>query len=289
MGDSPRWFQLYYSTDEDLVDSFVARAARCGAQALVVTLDITILGWRPRDLDLGSLPFAQGKGLAQYTSDPVFRRIVRDRVAAAAAAEMAPGGSGPSRPKVTPTAVRSLVSMTRHYPGRFRENIRSPEPRAAVQTFLQIYSRPSLSWSDLAGLRERTDLPIVLKGVLHPDDARRAADHGVSAVIVSNHGGRQVDHAIAALDALPGVVDAVPDLPVLMDSGIRSGADAAVALALGARAVLLGRAYAYGLAIGGQQGVSEVIANVIAELDLTLALLGVSDLSGLNRDLLIAR
>ncbi len=194
-----------------------------------------------------------------------------------------------SRPKVTPTAVRSLVSMTRHYPGRFRENIRSPEPRAAVQTFLEIYSRPSLSWSDLAGLRERTDLPIVLKGVLHPDDARRAVDHGVAAVIVSNHGGRQVDHSIAALAALPGIVDAVPDLPVLMDSGIRSGADAAVALALGARAVLLGRAYAYGLAVGGRAGVSEVIANMIAELDLTLALLGLTDVAALNRELLVAR
>jgi isopentenyl diphosphate isomerase/L-lactate dehydrogenase-like FMN-dependent dehydrogenase len=290
MGDSPRWFQLYYSTDEDLVDSFVERAARCGAQALVVTLDTTILGWRPRDLELGSLPFAQGKGLAQYTSDPVFRRILLERVSMAAGVE-ATAADQPrtSRPKMTPTAVRSLVSMTRHYPGRFRENIRSPEPRAAVQTFLEIYSRPSLSWSDLAGLRERTDLPIVLKGVLHPDDARRAIDHGVAAVIVSNHGGRQVDHSIAALAALPGVVDAVPDLPVLMDSGIRSGADAAVALALGARAVLLGRAYAYGLAVGGRAGVSEVIANMIAELDLTLALLGLTDVAGLNRELLVAR
>jgi len=292
MGDSPRWFQLYYSTDEDLVDSFVDRAARCGAGALVVTLDTTILGWRPRDLDLGSLPFAQGKGLAQYTSDPVFRRIVLERVAAAAASIVTspdPSASSTTRPKVTPTAVRSLVSMSRHYPGRFRENIRSPEPRAAVQTFLEIYSRPSLSWSDLASLRDRTDLPIVLKGVLHPDDALRAVDHGVAAVIVSNHGGRQVDHSIAALDALPAVVDAVPDLPVLMDSGIRSGADVAVALALGARAVLLGRAYAYGLAVAGRQGVSEVIANVIAELDLTLALVGLDHLAGLNREMLVSR
>jgi L-lactate dehydrogenase (cytochrome) len=281
LGDAPRWFQLYWSTEDDLVDSFLERAEHCGAEAVVVTLDTTILGWRPRDLDLGSLPFAQGKGLAQYTSDPVFRRIVADRLATDT-------GRG-AKPKVTPTAVRSLVSMSRHYPGRFRDNIRSPEPRAAVQTFLEIYSRPSLSWADLAGLRTRTRLPIVLKGVLHPDDARRAADHGVDAVIVSNHGGRQVDHAIAALDALPEVVDAAGDLPVLMDSGIRSGADVAVALAMGARAVLLGRAYAYGLAIAGQAGVEQVLANITAELDLTMALIGVSDIAGLTRELLVRR
>ncbi len=282
MGDSPRWFQLYWSTEEDLVDSFLDRAAACDAGAVVVTLDTTILGWRPRDLDLGSLPFAQGKGLAQYTSDPVFRRIVAARVAAASS-------STRSKPKVTPTAVKSLISMTRHYPGRFRDNLRSPEPRAAVQTFLEIYSRPSLAWSDLAGLRDRTGLPIVLKGILHPDDARRAADLGVDALIVSNHGGRQVDHAIAALDALPGVVAAVPDVPVLMDSGVRSGGDAAVALALGARAVLLGRLFAYGLAVGGQRGVEEVIENTVAELDLTLALLGLDGVGALRPDLLTPR
>lgn len=284
MGDAPRWFQLYWSTDEDLVDSLLARAAACGAGALVVTLDTTLLGWRPRDLDLGSLPFARGMGLAQYTSDPVFRRIVAGRMAAATGSAAAQ-----PKPRITPAAVKSLVSMTRHYPGRFRDNLRSPEPRAAVRTFLEIYSRPSLAWSDLGGLRDRTDLPIVLKGILHPDDARKAADLGVDALIVSNHGGRQVDHAIAALDALPGVVAAVPDLPVLMDSGIRSGGDAAVALALGARAVLLGRSFAYGLTVGGQRGVEEVIENIVAELDLTLALLGLDTVGALGPELLTRR
>jgi len=196
-------------------------------------------------------------------------------------------GTGTARTKVTPTAVRSLVSMARHYPGTFADNSRSPEPRAAVQIFFEIYSRPSLSWADLAGLRDRTNLPVVLKGVLHPDDARRAVDHGVDAVIVSNHGGRQVDHAIAALDALPGVVDAAGDLPVLMDSGIRSGADVAVALAQGARAVLLGLAYAYGLALAGHAGVRQVLADITAEPDLTMALIGVGELAGLTRDVVV--
>ena len=132
--------------------------------------------------------------------------------------------------------------MTRNYPGPFLETLRSGRARAAVQRFIQIYSRPSLTWDDLPFLRERTWLPILLKGILHPDDARRAVDEGIDGIVVSNHGGRQVDGAIATLDALPAVVEAVDGrIPVLLDSGIRSGADIFKALALGARAVLLGR------------------------------------------------
>ena len=120
---------------------------------------------------------------------------------------------------------------------------------------MDIYSRPSLTWDDFAWLRERTTLPIVLKGILHPDDARLAVEHGLDGVVVSNHGGRQVDGAIASLDALPGVVDAVDGrIPVLFDSGIRGGADAFKALALGATAVLLGRPYVYGLALARRGG-----------------------------------
>ncbi|WP_255807704.1 alpha-hydroxy-acid oxidizing protein [Deinococcus sp. KNUC1210] len=136
-------------------------------------------------------------------------------------------------------------------------------------------SRPDLTWDDLSRLREWTRLPIVLKGILHPDDAREAAARGMDALIVSNHGGRQIDGSVGALDALPAVVAAAGGLPVLFDSGIRSGADVFRALALGARAVLLGRPYAYGLALAGEAGVREVIQNVLAELDLTLGLAGV--------------
>jgi lactate 2-monooxygenase len=232
----------------------------------VVTLDTTMLGWRPRDLDLGSLPFARGLGIAQYTSDPVFTRLARERAAAPR--------SGPA-PRPTPAALRTLVDISRHHPGRFVDNLRSPLPRAAVETFLATYSRPTLSWADIATLRDRTRLPVVLKGVLHPDDARRAADTGVDAVLVSNHGGRQVDASVAAIDALPGVVAALDGrLPALFDSGVRTGADAAVALALGARAVALGRSWAYALAIAGEDGVGQVVRNVLAELDLTLGLSG---------------
>src|SRR4051812_20375038 len=279
MGDAPRWFQLYWSTSDELVESLVGRAEAAGCDALVVTLDTTMLGWRPRDLDLGHLPFALGKGIAQSPSDPVFRRLVAERAAAAAPAE--------SQPRPTPAAVRALIGMTRAWPGSFRDNLRSPLPRAAVETFLAIYSRPSITWADLAWLRARTRLPILLKGVLHPDDARRALDEGADGVVVSTHGGRQVDRSIAALDALPEVVGAVAGrAPVLLDSGVRSGADVFTAVALGASAVLLGRPFAWGLALAGEEGVRQVVSDVIGEFDLTLGLTGHTAVDQLSKDVL---
>jgi lactate 2-monooxygenase len=158
----------------------------------------------------------------------------------------------------------------------------------AVRHFLTVFSDPSVTWTGLSFLRENTRLPIVLKGILHPDDARRAVDHGVDGILVSNHGGRQVDGSIAALDALPGVVDAVPEsLPVLFDSGIRSAADAFVALALGARAVLLGRPYVWALAVAGEEGVAELLRGFLAELDLTFALTGHTRPAELGREALV--
>ena len=282
MGDSPRWFQLYWSTDEPLVDSLLRRAEASGAEAVVVTLDTTMLGWRPQDLNLGSLPFSQGIGIAQYTSDPRFREVVRERVAAAAA------GGGKADVQVTLGALRSLLSISREHPGRTRANLRSPEPRAAVETFLDIYSNPGLTWDTLATVKRRTSLPVLAKGVLHPDDARRAVEAGMDGIVVSNHGGRQVDGAVASLDALPGVRQAVgPDLPVLLDSGVRTGSDVVKAMALGATAVLLGRSYVYGLALAGADGVRDVVANVVAELDLTLGLSGVGSVRDLSPDLLV--
>lgn len=260
---APRWFQLYWSTDDALVRSFVKRAEACGCSALVLTLDTTLLGWRPRDLDLAYLPFLRGKGIAQYTSDPVFR--------AALASESADG----ERPPVNLSTLRTALAQARTFPDGTLGALRSGEARAAVQRFVATYSRPSLTWDDLAFLRDLTDLPILLKGILHPDDAAEAVERGMDGVIVSNHGGRQVDGAVGALDALPGVVEAVAGrMPVLFDSGVRGGADVFKALALGARAVALGRPYVYGLAVAGEAGVREVIRNTIADFDLTLGLAG---------------
>lgn len=157
----------------------------------------------------------------------------------------------------------------------------------AILHWVANFGNPSLTWDDLAWLRGRWDGPIVLKGIQHPDDARRAAYAGMDGVVVSNHGGRQVDGAVAALDQLPKIVDAVGDrLSVLFDSGIRTGADAAKALALGAEAVLVGRQYAYGLGLGGEAGVRHVLRCLLAELELTLTLCGVNRVDELSRDVL---
>ncbi len=146
---------------------------------------------------------------------------------------------------------------------------------AATGHYLGVYVNPSLTWDDLEWLRELTELPIVVKGIQHPEDAREAARRGLDGIVVSNHGGRQVDGAVASLDALPAIVEAAgDDLTILFDSGIRGGADAIKALALGADAVLLGRPYIWGLALEGQAGVETVLKMILAELDLTMALCG---------------
>jgi isopentenyl diphosphate isomerase/L-lactate dehydrogenase-like FMN-dependent dehydrogenase len=283
MGDAPRWFQLYWSTDEALVDSLLDRAARIGAGAVVVTLDTTMLGWRPADLNLGSLPFSQGIGIAQYTSDPRFQEVVRQRVAEYAA------GAPSEKVQVTMGALRSLLSISRNHPGRLRDTLRSPEPRASVETFLDIYSNPGLTWDALATLRHRTDLPILLKGILHPEDALRAVQIGAQGIVVSNHGGRQVDGAVASLDALPAIRAAVgSETTLVLDSGVRTGSDVLKALALGADAVALGRPYVYGLSLAGEDGVRDVVTNVLAELDLTMGLSGVTSVADLSPDLLRA-
>ena len=192
------------------------RAEQAGYSAIVVTLDTYLLAWRERDIRNAYLPFFHGDGLANYVSDPVFRKAV--------------GGDLQSK------------------------------PARVLEYFGEIFSDPSRTWEDLARLCQSTRLPVVAKGILRADDARRAVDKGAAGVIVSNHGGRQLDGAIAALDALPHVASAVGDqTAVLFDSGIRRGADVFKAVALGARCVLLGRPYAYGLAVGGEQGVHDVL------------------------------
>jgi isopentenyl diphosphate isomerase/L-lactate dehydrogenase-like FMN-dependent dehydrogenase len=160
----------------------------------------------------------------------------------------------------------------------FRDMLeKSPEddPQGAVGQFVGQFSNPAATWEGIDMLRSLTKLPLVLKGINHPDDARQARERGVDGVLVSNHGGRQVDGALAAVDALPGVVDAVgDDLTVLFDSGVRGGADVVKAMALGADAALVGRPYLWGLALGGADGVRAVLRALLGELDLTLALSG---------------
>ena len=175
----------------------------------------------------------------------------------------------------------------------FRQGLEKPPEEdlgAAVLHWARNFSNPALTWDDVSFLREHTGLPILLKGICHPDDARKALDIGVDGIIVSNHGGRQADGAVGALDALPGVAAAVGErAPVLLDSGVRSGADAIKAYALGADAVLLGRLYVWGLALGGEEGVRHVLRAFLADLDINLALVGHARPSDLGPEVLVDR
>jgi isopentenyl diphosphate isomerase/L-lactate dehydrogenase-like FMN-dependent dehydrogenase len=240
---APRWYQLYWPNDPEIAESMVRRAQATGYEAIVVTLDTFIPGWKPRDLQEAWLPFLEGVGNANFLQDPVFR----DQL----------------------------------------EKPPEEDLGAAIGHYLAIYVNPSLSWDDVATLRKWTSLPVLVKGILHSDDAREARERGIDGVVVSNHGGRQVDGAIASLDALPGIVEAAgEELTVLLDSGVRSGADVFKALALGADAVLLGRPYLWGLALGGSEGVETVLRMLLAELDLTMALSGHTRPSELDRSAL---
>ncbi|MFL6039061.1 MAG: alpha-hydroxy-acid oxidizing protein, partial [Gaiellaceae bacterium] len=239
MGDAPRWFQLYWVRERDVVESLVRRAEAAGYRAIVVTLDTLVLGWRPRDLRNSYLPFREGEGIAQFTSDPVFTSRL-------------------------PVPVED-------------------DPLVAAGTMLAMFPNLALRWDDLAWLRELTPLPLLVKGVLTAEDAERALQAGVDGVIVSNHGGRQVDGAVASLDALVEVRAAVgADAVVLVDGGIRGGADIVKAMALGANAVLVGRPYVYALAVGGEEGVAALIEQLAAETDLTLALMGARSVTELD-------
>ncbi|MFB6125892.1 MAG: lactate 2-monooxygenase [Halolamina sp.] len=234
LGDTPKWFQYYWSSDRDVAASFLDRAEAAGYDAVVVTVDAPTLGWRERLLSEGYYPFLEGEGMANYFSDPAFRESLA----------------------VPP----------------------EEDPEAAVDRFLSVFGDASLRWEDLQFVFERTDLPVVVKGVLHPDDARRAVAAGADGVQVSTHGGRQIGGSISAVEALPAVADAVGDeATVFFDSGVRRGEHVFKTLALGADTVMLGRPFAYGLAHSGQDGVEQVLRNTLSQFDLTMGLAGIDD------------
>jgi lactate 2-monooxygenase len=288
MGDTPRWFQLYWSKSDDLVLSFVRRAEACGCRAIVLTVDTTLLGWRSRDLALGHLPFLQGKGIAQYTSDKVFMEILtRGGLSTETTGRQS---AKPPTPPITLTTVINLLRQKANHPGGFWKNLFSKQPLEAVRLFSNIYSNPALSWDKLSWLRGQTKLPLLIKGVLRPDDALQAKASGADGIIISNHGARQVDGAITTLDSLISIRKVLPrPFPLLLDSGIRSGSDMFKALALGADAVLLGRPYAYGLAISKKQGVREVTTNLLNDFELTARLAGCRNLREINATLVSFR
>lgn len=232
-GNSSKWFQLYWSNHEEAAFNMVSRAEEAGYEAIVLTVDTVMMGWREADLRNNFSPLKLGYGKANYESDPVFMSSLKDG--------------------------------------------------DVVQGILDNIHHPTLSWEHVARLKERTNLPILLKGILHPEDAKLAVEKGIDGIIVSNHGGRQLDGVTAAIDALGPISKEVNGrIPVLFDSGIRRGSDVVKALALGADAICLGRPYVYGLAIGGQAGVEKVLANFIEETKVSLSLAGVCSLKDID-------
>ncbi|KAI0489610.1 glycolate oxidase [Xylaria cf. heliscus] len=244
-GNHARWFQLYWPKDDEITASILSTAKETGFKVLVVTVDTASMSWRPADLDTAYLPFMRGQGNAVGFADPVFRRKFAARN----------NGATPED---------------------------SPVP-AAAYWLGEAFSGDSRPWEHLEVIKKHWDGPIVLKGIQHPEDALLALQHGVSGIIVSNHGGRQVDGAAGSLDMLPEIVEAVGDeMTVLFDSGIRTGADIVKALALGAKAVLVGRPVMYGLGIAGKAGARHVIASLLADLDGTMGLAGIKSVADLG-------
>lgn len=227
---NPRWFQLYWSNNEKISYSMLQRAEQAGYEAIVVTVDTVMLGWREEDLRNSYSPLRAGAGKANYVNDPVFMESLTDKSDA-----------------------------------------------GIIQGILENVYHPSFNWKKIEEIKKATKLPVLLKGILHPDDAVLAMEAGIDGLIVSNHGGRQLDGVISSLEALPVIAEAVNGkIPLLLDSGIRRGTDLVKVLILGADAVLLGRPYIYGLATAGQAGVEQVLGNFIEETRVTLALSGIA-------------
>ena len=251
----PTWYQLYLLGGREAAEGAIERARKCGYSALVITIDTPVAGMRERDPRngmkelLGTNPFKKLPYLPELLTHPSW-----------VASFLLDGG------------VPDLKNVV--LPGK------GPMPLTDVASAL---SRAVVTWNDLSWIRQSWNGPIVVKGVLTADDARRAVDHGAAAIVVSNHGGRQLDGVDATIRALPNIVTAVnKQIQVLMDGGIRRGSDVVKALCLGAEAVLIGRAYAYGLAVAGRVGVLRAIEIIRSDLERTLRLLGCASVNDLD-------
>ena len=251
---SPLWFQLYLWGDRSAARKLIAQARAAGYRALLLTVDTSVRSKRERELR---------HGIVLPAPELTLRTVAN-------------GARHPA------WAWHFLTSPALGFPNL---SMNGPTSRRRLREMFD----GTVGWADLGWIRREWDGPIALKGVLSPGDARRAADEGADAVIVSNHGGRQLDHVPAALEALPGIADAVGDrVEVLFDSGIRRGSDIVTALALGARAVLVGRAHLYGLAAAGEAGVRHAIDILADELRTTMSLCGAATLADLDQSLLRA-
>lgn len=275
LGDCPRLFQLYHSKSRELSKSFIQRAEAIGCSALVITLDTTLLGWRVRDLSHGYNPFILGKGIAQYYSDPVFNSLPD-----------APRDPD-VRPPITPELIWNLIRLCQRLPGGLLHNLAGGRGLKVTTKFTSVFSNPGIDWDEIERIRSWTKMPVYLKGILHVEDALKAAAIGVDGIIVSNHGGRQVDGAVGSAEALATILPAIKGkLEVWMDSGIRSGTDIFKCLALGATGVMVGRPFIMALAANGEQGIIDCITNLLSELELDMALSGCHQISDINENLI---
>ncbi|KAF8547078.1 FMN-dependent alpha-hydroxy acid dehydrogenase [Imleria badia] len=277
-----RWFQLYWPRTAEIIVSLLKRAKASGFTALVITLDTMTLGWRPHDIETGYLPFGYGIGIQVGTSDPVFMK----------------------RFDLEPRQAESTVFPFE--PAKIREAaLEKGDERVAREMLLgkewlgEVNSGVFRTWNDLQFIRDNWDGPIVLKGIQRVSDAEKAIAHGIEGIIVSNHGGRQVDGAIGSLDALDMIMRSHKvraaqqsgKLTILFDSGIRTGSDIIKALAIGAQGVLIGRPFMYGLAIAGQEGVEQILKQTICDLHISMGLSGYGDINEIigQRDEILTR
>ena len=254
----PFWFQLYVMQDEEFVDNIIARAKKAGCSALVLTLDLQILGQRHKDLKNG------------LTAPPKL-----------------------TIPTMIDLATKwrwgiEMLQTKRRTFGNIVGHAKNVGDTSSLSSWTAEQFEPKLNWDMIAKLKEKWGGKLILKGILDVEDAKAAVAVGADAIIVSNHGGRQLDGALSAIRMLPSIIAAVGDqIEVHMDSGIRSGQDVLKALALGAKGVMIGRAYIYGLGAMGQPGVTKALEIIHRELDLTMALCGRRDVTTLDRDVLL--
>ncbi len=256
----PFWFQLYVLRDRAFIERLIERAKAAKCSVLVLTLDLTILGQRHKDVKNGL--------------------------------------STPPRPTVAnllnlltkPRWCLNMLGTPRRQFGNIVGHVDGVGDTSSLASWTSAQFDPTLDWSDVEWIKRRWGGPLVLKGIMDAEDARLAADSGADALVVSNHGGRQLDGAPSTIDALPAIVDAVgPRIEVWFDSGIRSGQDVLRAVALGAKATMIGRAYLHGLGAMGEAGVTRCLEIIRKELDITMAFCGKTDIRQVDRSILLPR
>jgi L-lactate dehydrogenase (cytochrome) len=254
----PFWFQVYFMKDRDFMSRLVERARAANCSALVLTLDLQILGQRHKDLRNGltAPPKLTLKNIMNMATKPAW-------------------------------CIGMLGTKRRGF-GNIVGHATNVSDMSSLSAWTAEQFDPRLSWDDVEWLRQRWGGKLIIKGIMDPEDARMAAQSGADALIVSNHGGRQLDGADSSINALPAIMDVVGDkMEVHLDGGIRSGQDVIKALALGARGVYIGRAFLYGLGAMGEEGVTRVLEIIRKELDITMALCGLTDIQKVNKNILL--